>query len=63
MQPYFPAILSPCTGICRLDDDGLCCGCHRTGDEIAAWSTMGDVARLHFLEVVLPERAVGKGAS
>jgi predicted Fe-S protein YdhL (DUF1289 family) len=32
-------VISPCVGICRMSDDGtLCIGCHRTIDEIAAWS-------------------------
>jgi predicted Fe-S protein YdhL (DUF1289 family) len=40
-----------------LADDGLCIGCHRSGDEIAAWSVMHDDLRLHIMDVVLPERA------
>jgi predicted Fe-S protein YdhL (DUF1289 family) len=28
---------SPCVDICRLDDDGCCVGCFRTGQEIADW--------------------------
>ena len=50
------AILSPCIGICRLDTEGLCEGCHRTGAEIAAWRQMSDDERLRFMDVVLPER-------
>src|SRR5271168_4334099 len=34
-------IPSPCIGICRIDDhSGLCVGCARTRDEIAAWRQM-----------------------
>ena len=34
---------SPCTSVCRMNaDTGLCEGCFRTLDEIAAWSRMGD---------------------
>ena len=34
-------VASPCTGICRMNPDtGLCQGCLRTLDEIAAWSAM-----------------------
>lgn len=51
-----PAILSPCIGICRLDDDGLCEGCYRTGAEIACWSQLSDAQRQHFMDAVLPER-------
>ena len=31
----FRAVLSPCIGVCSLDADGLCEGCHRTSAEIA----------------------------
>jgi predicted Fe-S protein YdhL (DUF1289 family) len=54
-------VLSPCIGICSIDDDGLCAGCHRTGDEIARWSLMNDDARLRLMEDVLPLRAVQRG--
>jgi hypothetical protein len=57
MTYQFRAVLSPCIGICNIDDDGLCAGCHRTGDEIAAWSMMNDDARLRMMEDVLPPRA------
>lgn len=57
MTFQYRAVLSPCIGICTIDDEGLCAGCHRSGDEIAAWSRMGDDARLRFMEEILPERA------
>lgn len=28
---------SPCVDICRLDENGYCVGCFRTGQEIADW--------------------------
>lgn len=34
---------SPCINVCRMDAaSGLCEGCLRTLDEIAAWGTMDD---------------------
>lgn len=34
---------SPCISVCRMDPaSGLCQGCWRTLDEIAAWSSMRD---------------------
>jgi len=36
---------SPCIGVCRLTDNGLCEGCLRTVDEISAWASMDDAAR------------------
>lgn len=40
-------IQSPCIDICKLDGKtGFCLGCLRTRDEIRAWKTMSDDARL-----------------
>jgi predicted Fe-S protein YdhL (DUF1289 family) len=61
MTVQYRAVLSPCIGICSIDDDGLCAGCHRTGDEIAAWSLMNDDVRLRLMEDVLPQRAAKRG--
>ncbi|MDQ2703120.1 MAG: DUF1289 domain-containing protein [Pseudomonadota bacterium] len=47
---YFPAILSPCVGVCHLDQAGLCTGCRRTAAEIAAWSTMDDASRMRVID-------------
>jgi predicted Fe-S protein YdhL (DUF1289 family) len=33
-------IASPCVDLCRIDAYGLCEGCARTLDEIAAWGGM-----------------------
>lgn len=33
-----PEVISPCIGMCAIDDlTGLCQGCFRTLDEIKAW--------------------------
>ena len=56
MIPAFRAVLSPCSGVCSLDEKGLCEGCHRSAAEIARWSQMNDDERLHVMEVVLPRR-------
>ena len=61
MTYQFRAVLSPCIGICNIDDDGLGAGCHRTGDEIAAWPLMNDDVRLRLMEDVLPRRAAQRG--
>lgn len=38
---------SPCISICRMDEaSGWCSGCLRTLDEIAAWSTLDEPAKL-----------------
>jgi predicted Fe-S protein YdhL (DUF1289 family) len=37
------AVPSPCVNVCRMDAaSGLCVGCWRTIDEIAAWSKLDD---------------------
>jgi uncharacterized protein len=37
---------SPCISVCQMDErTGLCVGCARTIDEIAAWSTMSEDAK------------------
>jgi predicted Fe-S protein YdhL (DUF1289 family) len=50
------AVLSPCVGVCELDADGCCVGCHRRIDEIASWSSLRPHERQHLMDVVLPER-------
>lgn len=36
-------VASPCTKICRLDEEtGLCRGCLRSREEIRAWAKAGD---------------------
>lgn len=48
--------VSPCVGLCRLHPaSGLCLGCARTGDEVAAWATMAP-AMLERVWAALPER-------
>ena len=39
------AVGSPCVSVCSMGADGLCAGCRRTLDEIAAWSGLDDAAK------------------
>ncbi len=48
---------SPCTGVCQLDSDGLCEGCHRNSAEIGDWMQMTDSERRRLMDCVLPLRA------
>ncbi len=42
--PAQSLVPSPCVSVCRMNAaTGWCEGCHRTLDEIAAWSTMSDL--------------------
>lgn len=39
-------VASPCVGVCVINDDtGRCAGCHRTLDEVAAWSSYSEAQR------------------
>jgi predicted Fe-S protein YdhL (DUF1289 family) len=56
MNYPFRAVLSPCIGVCSLDEEGLCEGCYRTSAEIAHWPQMNDDERLRLMETVLSDR-------
>lgn len=48
---------SPCINICRMDaGTGLCLGCLRSLDEIAAWSRTDDAGRARILAAVARRR-------
>jgi uncharacterized protein len=48
---------SPCISICRIDAaSGLCVGCLRTLDEIAAWSALGEDARRDVWQAIRRRR-------
>ena len=54
-------ILSPCVNVCEMGDDGLCEGCLRTLDEIAAWGVMSPQLRLRVVDELIPARAKARG--
>ncbi len=50
-------IASPCINVCRMDRaSGLCTGCLRKLDEIAAWAAAGDADRRRILAAVAERR-------
>jgi len=50
---------SPCINVCRMDPrSGLCEGCLRTIDEIAAWSQWPDTAKREVWQAIEARRAV-----
>ena len=53
-------MLSPCIGVCELDLQGVCRGCHRNGEEITRWTHYTDAERQHFMDVELPQRAADR---
>ena len=49
---------SPCTDVCRIDPaSGLCEGCLRTIDEIAAWGGLDDRAKREIWKQLPARRA------
>jgi predicted Fe-S protein YdhL (DUF1289 family) len=45
-KPVSAGVPSPCVSVCAIDEvTGLCTGCLRTIDEIAAWSVLDDDER------------------
>ncbi|MDY6799010.1 MAG: DUF1289 domain-containing protein [Pseudomonadota bacterium] len=45
-------VSSPCVSICALDEQDICIGCHRTGDEILRWTRMSNEERRQVLAQV-----------
>lgn len=44
-------VASPCINVCRMNPDtGMCEGCYRTLDEIAAWSGMREEEKRAVLD-------------
>jgi len=57
-------VASPCISVCRIDSStGLCVGCLRTLDEIAAWGALDDDARRVVLQAITVRRAAGCGTA
>jgi len=54
--------LSPCTGVCAIDAAGLCGGCARTLDEIAAWGVM-TAGQRQAIMALLPDRRAALAAA
>lgn len=49
---------SPCVNLCRIDPaSGLCAGCWRSLDEIAAWSRMSDADKRQVWQALALRRA------
>lgn len=54
------AMKSPCIGVCALDEQNLCTGCQRTGEEITQWGRMSDAQRREVL-LLCESRARAQG--
>jgi uncharacterized protein len=58
-----PPVASPCISVCVLDPagSGVCVGCGRSLDEIAAWSELSNAERRAVI-ARLPQRLATLGA-
>ena len=54
--------LSPCIGLCRLDDDDFCRGCFRHIDEIKDWGLLAPEAQRKILGLLPARRALSSSA-
>lgn len=45
-------VRSPCVQVCALDENDVCIGCQRTGDEILRWTRMTNDERREVLRQV-----------
>ena len=50
-------IPSPCVDICSLNDDDICIGCFRSGDEISSWGKMSNEEKIQTLNKVRERRS------
>jgi uncharacterized protein len=58
MKPLDEGVPSPCIDVCRMDArTGLCEGCLRTLDEIAAWAALTDAMKREVLANIEARRA------
>jgi predicted Fe-S protein YdhL (DUF1289 family) len=44
-------VLSPCIGVCALDEQDICTGCQRSGSEITQWTRMSESGRREVLSL------------
>lgn len=42
-------VRSPCVSVCALDENDVCIGCQRTGEEIFRWTSMTNEERKEVL--------------
>lgn len=46
-------VQSPCINVCKMDSaSGLCLGCYRSLEEIAAWGRASEAQRIAILQQV-----------
>ena len=63
-RPFMPSpVPSPCVNVCRMNAaSGLCEGCQRTIDEIAAWASLDEDGKRAVWVRILERRRVAPEA-
>ncbi len=51
-QNIFGMVKSPCVAICALDNNDVCIGCYRSGEEITAWGELDNEQKREVLKKV-----------
>jgi predicted Fe-S protein YdhL (DUF1289 family) len=51
------SIQSPCTKVCKLDQQGDCLGCGRTLEEIGAWRLATDAEKHSILKAAATRKS------
>jgi len=46
-------VKSPCVSICALDDEDICIGCYRSGQEITQWGRATEEERRAIMQKVI----------
>lgn len=57
------ALRSPCVALCKLDENEICQGCHRTIDEILSWSTASDCEKKQIIDRVATVKKAQRASS
>lgn len=50
-------VKSPCVAVCALDENDVCIGCYRTGNEITQWGEMDNQAKAEVMKNVAKREA------
>jgi predicted Fe-S protein YdhL (DUF1289 family) len=53
----FGMVKSPCVAVCALDENDVCIGCYRTGNEITQWGEMDNQAKAEVMKSVAKREA------
>lgn len=53
----FGMVKSPCIAVCALDENDVCIGCYRTGQEITDWGEMDNEKKSEVMKNVAKREA------